>query len=103
RSYAVYLLHPFALFSTALAFERAGLLSTPRAAWPFRVAGLLLTIGFAEAAHRFVEVPALRMKDRLGAMVEGLVTALSPRPIERLPDELTVPAVRQPPPRGRRP
>jgi peptidoglycan/LPS O-acetylase OafA/YrhL len=98
RSYAVYLLHPFALFSTALAFERAGLLSTPLAAWPFRAVGLLLAIGFAEAAHRFVEVPTLRMKDRLSAAVEGLVTAVSPRSIERSRDELTVPAVRQPPP-----
>jgi peptidoglycan/LPS O-acetylase OafA/YrhL len=98
RSYAVYLLHPFALFSTALAFERAGLLAKPLASWPFRVVGLLLTFGFAEAAHRFVEVPTLRMKDRLGAVVEGLATALSPRPIERSHDELTVSELRHPPP-----
>jgi peptidoglycan/LPS O-acetylase OafA/YrhL len=71
RSYAFYLLHPFALFSTALAFERAGLLTSALAAWPFRVVGLSLTLGLAEAAHRFVEVPALRMKDRLGTMVDG--------------------------------
>jgi peptidoglycan/LPS O-acetylase OafA/YrhL len=65
RSYAFYLLHPFALFSTALVFERADLLSRPLASWPFRVMSLLLTLCFAEAAHRFIEVPALRMKDRM--------------------------------------
>jgi peptidoglycan/LPS O-acetylase OafA/YrhL len=80
RSYAFYLLHPFALFSTALAFERAGLLTKPLASGAFRVVGLLLTLCFAEAAHRFVEVPTLRMKDRLGAIVDGLVGVLSPRP-----------------------
>jgi peptidoglycan/LPS O-acetylase OafA/YrhL len=98
RSYALYLLHPFALFSTALAFERAGLLDKPLAAWPFRVVGLLLTLGFAEAAHRFVEAPALRLKDRLSDMVEGLGAALSSRPGERSPDELAVPELRHPPP-----
>jgi peptidoglycan/LPS O-acetylase OafA/YrhL len=97
RSYAVYLLHPFALFATALAFERAGLLANPMASWPFRVVGLLLTLCFAEAAHRFVEIPSLRMKDRLGTLVGGLANALSPRSIERSPDELTVPELRTPP------
>jgi peptidoglycan/LPS O-acetylase OafA/YrhL len=76
RSYAFYLLHPFALFSTALAFERAGLLAKPLASWAFRVVGLLLTLCFAEAAHRFVEVRTLRMKDRLGAIVDGVASAL---------------------------
>jgi peptidoglycan/LPS O-acetylase OafA/YrhL len=66
RSYAMYLVHPFALFALALTFERAGLLDQRLAAWPFRIAGLLLTLGLTEAAHRFVEMPALRMKDRLG-------------------------------------
>ena len=97
RSYALYLLHPFALFLTALAFERAGLVAEPLASLPFRVVGLLLTLCFAEAAHRFVEVPTLRTKDRLGAMVDGLANALSPRPIERSPDELTLPELRHPP------
>jgi peptidoglycan/LPS O-acetylase OafA/YrhL len=72
RSYALYLVHPFALFSTALAFDRVGLLVKPLAGWPFRIMGLLLTLGFAEAAHRFVEVPVLRTKDRLGAMALGV-------------------------------
>jgi peptidoglycan/LPS O-acetylase OafA/YrhL len=71
RSYAVYLLHPFALFSTALVFERAGLLTSALAAWPFRAAGLVLTLLFAEAARHFVEMPALRMKARVGEVVEG--------------------------------
>ncbi len=69
RSYAFYLLHPFALFTTALGFERAGWLASRLAAWPFRAAGLFLTLGLAEAAHRFVEVPTLRLKDRLGTSV----------------------------------
>ena len=66
RSYAFYLVHPFALFSTAVAFERAGLLGRPLAPWSFRITGLVLTLGLTEAAHRFVELPALRLKDRLG-------------------------------------
>jgi hypothetical protein len=41
--------------------------------------GLLLTLCFAEAAHQFVEVPTLRMKDRLGATIDNLASALSPR------------------------
>jgi peptidoglycan/LPS O-acetylase OafA/YrhL len=98
RSYAFYLLHPFALFSTALAFERAGLLTKPLASGAFRVVGLLLTLCFAEAAHRFVEVPTLRMKDRLGAIVDGLAGVLSPRPTQRSPDQLSVRALRHPPP-----
>jgi peptidoglycan/LPS O-acetylase OafA/YrhL len=68
RSYALYLLHPFALFSTALVFERVGLLTRAWAPGPFRLIGLVLTVGFAEAGHRFVEAPALRWKDRLGAL-----------------------------------
>jgi peptidoglycan/LPS O-acetylase OafA/YrhL len=88
RSYAMYLFHPFALFATALTFERAGLLATPLAPWSFRLVGLFLAICFAEAAHRFVEVPALRTKDRLGALLGRLVTVLSPRPMERISDEL---------------
>jgi peptidoglycan/LPS O-acetylase OafA/YrhL len=87
RSYAMYLLHPFALFATALAFERAGLLATALAPWSFRLVGLLLTLCFAEAAHRFIEIPALRMKDRLGPVLGRLATALSPRPMERIPEE----------------
>jgi peptidoglycan/LPS O-acetylase OafA/YrhL len=97
RSYAVYLLHPFALFSTALVFERAGLLTGPRAAWPFRIVALFLSLGFAEAAHRFVEVPTLRMKDRLETTAGGLATALSPRPMDRSPEDLAVPELRHPP------
>jgi peptidoglycan/LPS O-acetylase OafA/YrhL len=97
RSYAIYLLHPFALFVLALAFERAGLLANPLASWPFRVAGLLFTLGLAQAAHRFVELPALRMKDRLGDMVEGLGAALSSRPTDRSPDEMAGPELRHPP------
>jgi peptidoglycan/LPS O-acetylase OafA/YrhL len=96
RSYAFYLLHPFALFSTALAFERAGLLTRPLAAWPFRLVGLLLTLCLAEAGHRFVEVPTLRMKGRLSAVVDGLARALSPSRIARSPDELTVPELHHP-------
>jgi len=97
RSYAVYLLHPFALFSTAIAFERAGLLAKATASGPFRVVGLLLTLGLAEAAHRFIEVPTLRLKDRLGAMADGFAAALAPSPIERAPDPLSVPELRHPP------
>lgn len=88
RSYALYLVHPFALFATALAFDRAGMLATSLAPWLFRVAALLLTLGFAEAAHRSIEVPALRMKDRLGALVGRIAVMLSPRPMARVPDEL---------------
>jgi peptidoglycan/LPS O-acetylase OafA/YrhL len=98
RSYALYLLHPFALFSTALAFDRAGLLARPLASWPFRVVGLLLTLCLAEAAHRFVELPALRMKDRLGATLDGPAGVPARRPIERAPDELKVPELQHPPP-----
>jgi peptidoglycan/LPS O-acetylase OafA/YrhL len=75
RSYAVYLLHPFALFCTALAFERAGGLGSALAAWPFRAMGLVLTVVFAEAAHRFVEMPALRLKERVGSAQNGRITA----------------------------
>jgi peptidoglycan/LPS O-acetylase OafA/YrhL len=97
RSYAVYLLHPFALFVLALAFERAGLLGKSTASWPFRVAGLFFTLGLAQAAHRLVEVPSLRLKDRLGDMVEGPGAALSPSSVERSPDEMAVPELRHPP------
>jgi peptidoglycan/LPS O-acetylase OafA/YrhL len=85
RSYALYLLHPFALFSTALAFERAGVLANRLSAWPFRVAALLLTLSFAEAAHRFVEIPALRMKDRLDRRTgRGPIRSLA-SPVSLLP------------------
>jgi peptidoglycan/LPS O-acetylase OafA/YrhL len=77
RSYAVYLVHPFALFLTAIAFERAGLLASAWAPWPFRVAGAALALALAEAAHRLVEVPSLRMKDRLTGWVDSLGTDLS--------------------------
>jgi peptidoglycan/LPS O-acetylase OafA/YrhL len=88
RSYAFYLFHPFALFVLALAFERAGLLANALAAWPFRIAGLLLTLGLAEIAHHFVEVPTLRLKDRLAELVEGF----------GLSEEMAGPALRHPPP-----
>jgi peptidoglycan/LPS O-acetylase OafA/YrhL len=81
RSYAMYLVHPFALFAIALGFERAGLLASRLAPWSFRLLGLALTLCFAEAAHRFLEAPALRMKDRLGALVGRPATVLSPRPL----------------------
>ncbi len=65
RSYAFYLVHPFALFATGLLFERAGWLELPHARWAYVIAGLGATLGLSEAAHRFVEKPALALRDRL--------------------------------------
>jgi peptidoglycan/LPS O-acetylase OafA/YrhL len=64
RSYAIYLVHPFAMFSLAIALERAGL-RTPAHGVTYTIACALATVALAMLAHRFVEQPALRLKDRL--------------------------------------
>jgi peptidoglycan/LPS O-acetylase OafA/YrhL len=65
RSYAFYLVHPFALFVTGLLFERAGLLDVAHARWLYVVSGFAVTLGLAAAAHRFVERPAFALRDRI--------------------------------------
>jgi peptidoglycan/LPS O-acetylase OafA/YrhL len=64
RSYAIYLVHPFAMFTMGLAFERIGL-RTPSHAISYVLACAVATLGLAAAAHRFIEKPALAWKDRL--------------------------------------
>lgn len=64
RSYAIYLVHPFAMLSMAIALERAGL-RTPRHAMTYVALCAATTIALAWLAHRFIEQPALRLKDRL--------------------------------------
>ena len=66
-SYSIYLLHPVVL---ALALRGLGLL--PAASWwrswhlgAYLVANLLITIGVAAIAYRFVERPAIRLGRRL--------------------------------------
>lgn len=65
RSYAIYLLHPLALFLTALVMERAHLLAFGHARWLYAGASLALTLALAAAAHAWIERPALTLKDRL--------------------------------------
>lgn len=65
RSYAIYLVHPFAMLGMAIALERIG-----GRAWHFAgplyvVLSASATALLAFAAHRFIEKPALRLKDRL--------------------------------------
>jgi peptidoglycan/LPS O-acetylase OafA/YrhL len=64
RSYAIYLVHPFAMFTTGLVFERVGL-RTPAHGVTYVSACALATLAVAAAAHRFIEKPALAWKDRL--------------------------------------
>lgn len=64
RSYAIYLVHPFIMFSMAIAFERAGL-RTPSHGLTYTLACAVGTLVLAWLAHRFVEQPALKLKDRL--------------------------------------
>lgn len=75
RSYAIYLLHPLALFLTALAFERVGLLAWTQARWLYAVTSLGLTLGLAAAAHRYVELPALKLKDRIDRLGQPATAA----------------------------
>ena len=66
RSYAIYMLHPLSLWMTGLVFERAGWLAATYARWGYAVASLALTVTVAALAHRYVERPMLRLKDRFG-------------------------------------
>jgi peptidoglycan/LPS O-acetylase OafA/YrhL len=75
RSYAVYLVHPIALFVTGLALERVGVIHWAHARWLLAAFAFALTLGLAAAAHRWIELPALRLKDRLGRIGEGVAVA----------------------------
>jgi peptidoglycan/LPS O-acetylase OafA/YrhL len=66
RSYALYVVHPFALFVTGVVFDRAGWLEGPHARWPYVAFGFAASLGLAAAAYRFVEAPGLALKDRWG-------------------------------------
>ncbi len=75
RSYAIYLLHPLGLLLTAITFERVGMFAWHLARWPYAAVSLGLTLSLASAAHRFIELPALKLKDRLDRLGQPAAVA----------------------------
>jgi peptidoglycan/LPS O-acetylase OafA/YrhL len=75
RSYAIYLLHPLALFLTAVGLERAHVLGWGHARWVYAVCSLGVTFALAFAAHAWIERPALKLKDRFERFGRGVRAA----------------------------